>query len=444
MNTPRNTNGADNSGPLTTPPDPSATTGRYLVLFREGGLERGLQTLSERAGLSMVRAADFDANALSAEALESGNVILDTIGVAIVNLPPEQLSSMGVMVASDSEIIAIEEEHYLSILDAAPVDTALTTYLRGYQAGVAQLVNGLLPTGTSTITDSVKDTSVDESVLTWGLQATKVDASQYTGKGIRVAVLDTGFDFGHPDFVGRSITSQSFVSGLTADDGHGHGTHCIGTSCGPKRPGQLPRYGIASEAEIYVGKVLDNSGSGTDGSILAGIEWAIKNQCAVVSMSLGAPVQVGTPFSPIYEEVAKRALAAGTLIVVAAGNDSNRPADIKPVSRPANCPSILAVGALDVDLNIAFFSNGGINPNGGQVDIVGPGYKVRSSWLRPTLYNTISGTSMATPHVAGIAALFAEANPAMRGGSLGWLLLQNAQRLMAPARDAGACLVQAP
>jgi len=444
MNTPRNTNGADNSGPLTTPPDPSATTGRYLVLFREGGLERGLQTLSERAGLSMVRAADFDANALSAEALESGNVVLDTIGVAIVNLPPEQLSSMGVMVASDSEIIAIEEEHYLSILDAAPVDTALTTYLRGYQAGVAQLVNGLLPTGTSTITDSVKDTSVDESVLTWGLQATKVDASQYTGKGIRVAVLDTGFDFGHPDFVGRSITSQSFVSGLTADDGHGHGTHCIGTSCGPKRPGQLPRYGIASEAEIYVGKVLDNSGSGTDGSILAGIEWAIKNQCAVVSMSLGAPVQVGTPFSPIYEEVAKRALAAGTLIVVAAGNDSNRPADIKPVSRPANCPSILAVGALDVDLNIAFFSNGGINPNGGQVDIVGPGYKVRSSWLRPTLYNTISGTSMATPHVAGIAALFAEANPAMRGGSLGWLLLQNAQRLMAPARDAGAGLVQAP
>jgi subtilisin len=102
------------------------------------------------------------------------------------------------------------------------------------------------------------------------------------------------------------------------------------------------------------------------------------------------------------------------------------------------------VGALDSQLRIARFSCGGINPQGGQVDIGAPGVAVRSSWKRPLTYRTISGTSMATPHVAGIAALLKEANSAMVGGALGWLLLQSSRRLDLPARDAGAGLVQAP
>jgi subtilisin family serine protease len=132
------------------------------------------------------------------------------------------------------------------------------------------------------------------------------------------------------------------------------------------------------------------------------------------------------------------------LIVAAAGNDSQRPSTITPVSHPANCPSILAVAALDSGLRVASFSNGGVNLSGGQVDIAGPGVAVRSSWPRPTLYRTISGTSMATPHVAGIAALHAEANPDMRGATLGWLLLQSALRLQLITRDVGSGLVQAP
>jgi len=279
---------------------------------------------------------------------------------------------------------------------------------------------------------------------TWGLKATAVVGTTWTGKGVRVAVLDTGFDIGHPDFAGRIITRSSFISGETADDGHGHGTHCIGTACGNKVPGRLPRYGIAYEASIFAGKVLSNAGRGADSGILAGINWAIANQCSVISMSLGSPTTVGETYSLVYEQVAQRALAAGALIVAAAGNDSARPGSVRPVARPANCPSILSVGAVDSSLRVASFSNGGLSRSGGQVDIAAPGVAVTSSLPRPRLYGSWSGTSMATPHVAGIAALIAQANPGVRGGALGWVLLQSAQRMTAASRDVGAGLAQAP
>lgn len=107
-----------------------------------------------------------------------------------------------------------------------------------------------------------------------------------------MAVLDTGLDLDHPDFAGRQIYAESFINGETADDGNGHGTHTIGTSCGAKKPHTDPRYGVAYEAEIYAGKVLSNGGSGDDSGILAGIEWALSNGCQIISMSLGAPANV--------------------------------------------------------------------------------------------------------------------------------------------------------
>ncbi len=130
------------------------------------------------------------------------------------------------------------------------------------------------------IAGQARAAAFNESAVTWGLQATRVPESNWSGRGIKVAVLDTGFELNHPDFAGRTINSQSFVPGEAVQDGHGHGTHCIGTSMGPRVPDPLPRYGIAFEADIFVGKVLSNQGSGDDGDIFAGINWAIQTAVA--------------------------------------------------------------------------------------------------------------------------------------------------------------------
>jgi subtilisin len=435
------------------------TTGRSLVLFEEGAADAGMQAVQEAVGVEVVMAT-----AEEAAPAEGGGVLFESLGVAVVDAPPEQV----MQAAGASAILAIEPERIVYALDAAPYAPPATNgqatlpqpfapplpvaqapdrgglsaeYLRGYREAVLHLTDPVA--GGEAVAEAVI-AAVDESQATWGLQATKVVNCCRTGTGIRVAVLDTGFDLQHPDFAGRSITSQSFVPGQAVQDGHGHGTHVIGTALGAKCPGVRPRYGVAYEADIFAGKVLSNAGSGSDTGILAGIEWAIRNKCAVVSMSLGAPTQPGQAFSRVFERVAKRAQDQGTLIVAAAGNDSQRPLTIRPVSHPANCPSIMAVAAMDVQGAIARFSNRGINPDGGQVDIAGPGVDVHSSWPLPTRYRRISGTSMATPHVAGIAALYAEADPAARGAALGRALTGGALRLGLPSSDVGAGMVQAP
>ena len=217
---------------------------------------------------------------------------------------------------------------------------------------------------------------------TWGLQAIKALNSRFSGKGVKVAVLDTGFDLDHPDFHGRAITSQSFIPGQSVQDDNGHGTHCIGTACGPKNPVRGRRYGVAFEAEIFAGKVLTNQGSALGRSTLAGIEWAVGQGCHIVSMSLGSRVQPGQTFLTAFETTAREAMRRGTLIVAAVGNDSRRSqSQIRPVSSPANCPSIMAVAAIDRSLNTADFSNSAINADAA-IDIAGPGVQVYSERSR--------------------------------------------------------------
>src|SRR5690606_18051453 len=137
-----------------------------------------------------------------------------------------------------------------------------------------------------------------------------------------------------------------FVSGETIQDMHGHGTHCTGIACGLEDPDGI-RYGVASGAHIFAGKVLNNQGSGAQAWVLDGITWADDKGCKVLSLSLGSRVFAGQQYDMAYERAAQYALSRGTVIVAAAGNDSRRSRDrYSPVGSPADCPSILAVGAL--------------------------------------------------------------------------------------------------
>lgn len=415
------------------------TTGRYLVLLPDEDVGTGIQTLSNATGIQGVaRAADFEDHAFTTAELDSPNAsVFDDLGVAVVPLDPDQVQSVR------TTNLAIHPERVVYALQAG----VSSEYLRGYSDAATHLYEQAEPGGqgpAAARTRKGETPEFQDCKNTWGLQATKVVDTSYSGLGIKVAVLDTGLDLNHPDFAGRVIRSRSFINGEDVQDGNGHGTHCIGTACGPMDPPTLPRYGVAYNAEIYAGKVLSNRGSGSDSGILAGIEWAVNNGCAVISMSLGAPTRPGDTYSPVYEKVGQRALKRGSLIIAAAGNESRRDrGEINPVGYPANAPTLMAVGALDNKLQMAYFSNGSVNLDGGQVDIAAPGVDVYSTWPMPERYNTISGTSMATPHVAGIAALYAEATGA-RGMELWAWLMRDALRLGLPGTDVGIGLAQAP
>ena len=422
---------------------PIRTTGRYLVLLPEEDVRSGISALTDSTGVR-----DIDDSALS------------NVGVAVVDLDPNQIQSLNTAVAGTAPILAAEPEQIMYAIANNIISEDAVSYLQGYKEGIIHLIDDLSNGGVA-VGQQLTTSTISDSAATWGLQATNVINSRYSGAGIKIAVLDTGLDLKHPDFTGRTIVERSFITGEEVQDLQGHGTHCIGTACGalnPSDPSSPMRYGVAYHAEIFAGKVLSNQGSGADAGILAGIDWAITNGCQIISMSLGAPTVPGTPFSPIYEAVAKRALSRGTLIIAAAGNESYRPNSVSPVGRPANCPSIMAVAALHAELGVSWFSCGSINPDGGQIDIAAPGGnagraptpQVYSTWTTDSRaiggasrYKAISGTSMATPHVAGIAALYAEAT-GKRGLELWALLMRDAKRLQLPSTDVGIGLVQAP
>lgn len=263
---------------------------------------------------------------------------------------------------------------------------------------------------------------------TWGVQAVRAPDSPFTGKGITVAVLDTGIDPTHPAFNGVNLTQKNFTSAADNDQ-HGHGTHCAGTIFG--QDVNNTRIGVARQIDrALIGKVL-GQGGGSSATISRAIQWAVNEGAHVISMSLGIdfpgfvkflieeenlPVEPATSialeeyranvnlFSELAEFVrAQSAFLQGTVIVAASGNESNRPTFEIAVAPPAAATDIIAVGALqqsNAGLSVANFSNT-------QVNVSGPGVGVISAKLGGGLIS-FNGTSMATPHAAGVAALWAQ------------------------------------
>jgi subtilisin len=401
--------------------DDSLETGRYLITYKENAVDEGQQSLKAQ-GLKAADARDFKDQAVTLDDVgDVDAVIFPEIGVALVGGEAFEQRGLSVQadIAADSPIEAIEPEYFVFA-------DANGDYLRGFVRAADAIAKDLKET--SGQLEEEEEVEIQVLGATWGLIKCKVPPSLRSGAGIKVAVLDTGMDLGHPDFAGRAVVGQTFA-GQPVQDLHSHGTHCIGTACGPKAPaGSIPRYGIAYKTPIFVGKVLTNSGSGTTASVLAGMNWAIANRCPVISMSLGSQAPVQTA----YTAAGASALSKGCLIVAAAGNAASS------TGAPANSPTIMAVASLDQNLSPSSFSNFG------KIEIAAPGRDVFSSVPRPTRYGTKSGTSMATPHVAGCAALLAETSAALRGMNL-WKRLQlTAKPLPFPPTKVGKGLVQAP
>lgn len=264
------------------------------------------------------------------------------------------------------------------------------------------------------------------STVPWGLDAVGASTSSMTGNGVTVAVLDTGIDANHQAFSQVSINERDF-SGAGNGDVNGHGTHCAGTIFGGAVNGM--QIGVAPNIErAYVGKVLDDNGSGGSDWLFSAIQWAADQKVDVLSMSLGfdfpglvarlvdmgRPVQAATSialqgyranlrmFDSLMEMYrARMAFGKGTVVVAAAGNESNRPNYEVAVSIPAAANGIISVGALantPAGLQPAYFSN--------TFPIISaPGVGVRSAQAGGGLAD-LDGTSMACPHVAGVACLW--------------------------------------
>ncbi|OIO06449.1 MAG: hypothetical protein AUJ52_12235 [Elusimicrobia bacterium CG1_02_63_36] len=333
-----------------------------IVMFREGTSKEQKLEIIKRKGATVVRElALIDAYVVKFEKFSPNAVMLLKTEPSVEN-------------------VSLDQYHkWLNV--AAPVMPSVGGLLKGAAEG-AKSVPGILGEEQA---DPEK-----RSEIPWGVD--RIGASKIwdraTGKGVKVAVIDTGIDMEHPDLAANVKGGFNAVKpGESPQDDQGHGTHVAGTIAAV--PNGMGVIGVAPEASLYAVKVLDAEGGGTYATIIAGIEWAAENGMNVANMSLGGPS------APPLEKAVQKAYDKGLIIVAASGN-SGPDAE---VSAPASYATTIAVTASTPEDGLAEFSS-----TGKEVDVIAPGHKVLSTWPGSKLAE-LSGTSMASPHVAGLAAL---------------------------------------
>ncbi|MEU5980130.1 S8 family serine peptidase [Streptomyces sp. NPDC047315] len=296
--------------------------------------------------------------------------------------------------------------------------------------------------------DAGRKATLDKSVPQIG--APQAWAGGHDGKGVKIAVLDTGIDGTHPDLAGKVVAEQNFTTTADAKDRNGHGTHVASTAAGSGAKSGGAHKGAAPGAQLLNGKVLDDDGWGSDSEILAGMEWAVAQGAHVVNMSLGKDDAPG--IDPLEAAVNQLTADKGVLFAVAAGNSGPRASS---VGSPGSAEAALTVGAVDDADALADFSSRGprVGDGGVKPDVTAPGVAITAAAApgsvlaerygqSPDGYLTIEGTSMATPHVAGAAAILKQRHPTWTPAELKGALTGSAKQGAYGIFEGGAGRIQ--
>lgn len=295
--------------------------------------------------------------------------------------------------------------------------------------------------------DNVEFIWLDEEIHTCidrSLPAISVPAvwdAGFRGAGIKIAIVDTGIDRTHPDFAGRIVDGASFVSGDYQDD-NGHGTHVASTCAGSGAARQGTYTGVAPEARLYAAKVLDQGGSGSMSGVMAGVEWAVDRGVHVINLSLG-----GSGSSDGLDALSltcNAAVAQGVVVCVAAGNEGPM---ARTIGSPGAAADVITIGATDRRDRVASFSSRGPTRDGRtKPDLCFPGVDIVAARAAGTtmgsplgdFYTASSGTSMATPHASGLAALLLQAQPGVSPAQVKAAMMETALDIGADSNAQGA------
>ncbi|WP_326656948.1 S8 family serine peptidase [Streptomyces sp. NBC_00385] len=386
-----------------------------------------LYVLPDEAG-SLIAAGKLDRRLFNVTALaKMGYDDARTGGIPLIaTYPASTARSLPAAPRGSKSVRALESIHGAALKagkDTARAfwdDIARTSTARSLDNGIAKLwLDGRVE---AALKDSVPQINAPQA---W--------AEGYDGKGIKVAVLDTGIDADHPDVKDRILETRSFVPGEEVDDKNGHGTHVASTIAGSGAASDGVNKGVAPAAGLLVGKVLSDGGSGADSGIIEAMEWAKAEGADVVSMSLGSSIpDDGT--DPMSQAVNALSADGGPLYVIAAGNAYGA----GTIGSPGSADKALTIAAVDKQDGRADFSSMGplVRSYGLKPDLSAPGVDINAAASQSVpgiegMYQSMSGTSMATPHVAGAAAIVKERHPDWSGQRIKEALMTSSQVLPA-------------